>query len=509
MDVGRAMEKTIIKIIDLDHKKKNISSINWVNNLQAEGIHVSFLSNPCQLTKTIGEVPDISEIEIRHLFTPKMWTKVQGNEAAGAICISHLRALHECLSEKPEANTFIIIEGDVTEHQNTHQLMSAFLAVWHGNKHLENTRYAALTFSDWHSGYSQTVRGNSQTVPDSVIAPYFKMVNLPMQKNQYGDWRYQFVGQGARAIAYDRTFLQQVLDLKVSSYWDMHLLEILTKQSNEEWQKNPKNHQPFKATVCDPPIFEHVPKFEERFRGSERLKAGAVNQAEETSYYITLALTHEWGLINRLQTMALVGAIAGLYRVGLYVCWEPKKACNSTFAETNCLDMSSEVFLSIPFIKIYNDPKGSDWRAAVNNQHWHLAHFESQCQVDMGLEFLWENLATLAERTGEYYMLKTLLPSLREKITEDYCWQLINITDAVYKKAFDYVEASRSGGLKQVAIHCRRGDHKYMNCDVHKEKQAPDAFDIEVQWENGDNMMQDFSFNKEGQSSTQKRSSMF
>ena len=176
VDVGRAMEKTIIKIIDLDHKRKDISSINWVNKLQAEGIHVSFLSNPCKLTKTIGEVPDISEIEIRHLFTPKMWTKVQEHEPAGAICISHLRALHECLSEKPDANTFIIIEGDCTEHQNTHQLMSAFLAVWHGNKHLENTRYAALTFSDWHSGYSQTVRSNSQVVPDLYVALSFQDV---------------------------------------------------------------------------------------------------------------------------------------------------------------------------------------------------------------------------------------------------------------------------------------------------------------------------------------------
>ena len=45
-----------------------------------------------------------------------------------------------------------------------------------------------------------------------------------------------------------------------------------------------------KIFVCwtsDPPMFTHVQVFTERFRGSGRLQATAVNPAEETSYYVT------------------------------------------------------------------------------------------------------------------------------------------------------------------------------------------------------------------------------
>ena len=109
-----------------------------------------------------------------------MRAKVQANKIAGAICISHLRCLHEMLSMNPEANTFIVLEGDVTSHGNTHQLMSAFLANWHGNQHLKDTLYCALTFSDWHSGYSQELRSRGEVVPGSIIAPDFKIVSLQL-----------------------------------------------------------------------------------------------------------------------------------------------------------------------------------------------------------------------------------------------------------------------------------------------------------------------------------------
>ena len=77
-------------------------------------------------------------IGISHM---KIMRHLVDNNIAGGICISHLRALHECVAENPDANTIIIMEGDVTANQNTHQLMSAFLANWHGNEALKNTKY--------------------------------------------------------------------------------------------------------------------------------------------------------------------------------------------------------------------------------------------------------------------------------------------------------------------------------------------------------------------------------
>ena len=70
---------------------------------------------------------------------------------------------------------------------------------------------------------------------------------------------------------------------------------------------------------------------------------------------------------------------------------------------------------------------------------------------------------------------------------------LINVTDSVYKKAFDYVEVSRTSGGSQVAVHCRRGDHKYMNCGVHVEENRAKAFEIQMQWEEGDSKLQEIN----------------
>ena len=295
------------------------------------------------------------------------------------------------------------------------------------------------------------------------------------------------MGQGARAICYSREFANKILGMAVGNYWDMHLLDVLSNEATANYNRDPRHYNKFLACVVDPSIFEHIPSFEKRFRGSGRLESSAVNAAEETSYYITLALTHEWGAVNRLQTIALVGAIAGMYRVGLYICWKVSKACPGKFNATNCFDSSSEAYASIPFIRVFDDPNSSDWRAACNNQHWCLGHFESQCQVAMGLKYLWSQLEEKAAKEHDTYMVKTLLPALKDKFTEDFAWGLINIQDAVYKKAYDYIVDCKSmTDMKQVAVHIRRGDHRYMNCDVHVEKQSDNAMNILSQWNQAD-----------------------
>ena len=104
-----------------------------------------------------------------------------------------------------------------------------------------------------------------------------------------------------RAMCYNREFAYKIIGMAVDNYWDMHLLDVLSHWGTIEYERNPKNYKKFLACVVDPSIFEHIPSFEKRFRGSGRLESSAVNAAEETSYYITLALTHEWGAVNRLR----------------------------------------------------------------------------------------------------------------------------------------------------------------------------------------------------------------
>ena len=68
-----------------------------------------------------------------------MWKRVRNEPQADAISISHLRALHELLNEHPISNTFIIVVHDMEPKANWYELISAFLANWHGNPDLKRT----------------------------------------------------------------------------------------------------------------------------------------------------------------------------------------------------------------------------------------------------------------------------------------------------------------------------------------------------------------------------------
>ena len=119
------------------------------------------------------------------------------------------------------------VEGDVRETTNTCTMFEADLANMFGNKHMKKCQYVALTFSEWHSGHAKKARLESGNLPDSMVKPYCKVTSLPFLQDKSGNWRYAFVGQGARAIAFRAPLARQLLDEKVSSFWDMHLLNFM------------------------------------------------------------------------------------------------------------------------------------------------------------------------------------------------------------------------------------------------------------------------------------------
>ena len=98
-----------------------------------------------------------------------MWQKVCLEPVCGAISTSILRALHEAVAQNPRATLIIVLEGDVEPTENTTQLIAASIANWFGNPELQKTKYVALTFSDWHSGYSTQVRNDARSVKNSIL----------------------------------------------------------------------------------------------------------------------------------------------------------------------------------------------------------------------------------------------------------------------------------------------------------------------------------------------------
>ena len=359
-----------------------------------------------------------------------------------------------------------------------------------GNPELKETKYIALTFSDWHIAYSNQVRQDATILKSSNIAPYLRLIQAPILKNWWGNYYYKWVGQGTRAIAYSATFVQELLATRVNHFIDLHILEMLTTQRNEGYEK--WKDQPNLALIADPPLWKHVPSFTKRFRGSGRLQQQAVTTAEEEAYYITVNLNKEWGLSNRLQTIALLASICNAYRFGMYVLWVSRKACPDDFEEFAVIDESSQVFDGIPFIKIYKDEKDSNWRAALRSQHWCKGNFFSQCQVQMGLTYFFNELWKHGRYNRDTHLTDVMLPALQHILTQDFALALINCTDSIHQEAYQYIHPSGVKRGKQVAIHVRRGDHRYANCDAKcwDPVNIPEQKELFEQWEDADTEVQ-------------------
>jgi len=486
VDPGEAMAQTAIKIIALNPTAQRHASEQWYQDLLAEGVSITYLANPCTLHRIEGRDKTLAEVESLFVFGDFMNKKVLEYPNAGAIAISHLRALHELRTQHPKAGLLIVLEEDVKPRvgSNTTQLMAALIANWFGNPSLRETAYCALTFSEWHAGYSTTARQESRRVKGSHVQPYFWMKALPAEVPHFGQGvhAYKFIGQGARALAYSPEFADHILNKRVNTFYDLHVLSEVSMWRHLHSKDGKDN--PNMATFVDPPIFNHEGDFSSRFRGSGRLESNAVNKAEQDSFYITVDLSKEWGFCNRVGMICLMGGICSLFRMGMYILWSKTKACNACFDELVEFDTESQVYQDLPFVKVYDNSRDSNWMAAKSNQNWCKANFHSQCQVDMGLEFFFQTLRDLPSDDEQHLLIKKLVPSLQEKIDSAACWQLLKVKPWIQHGAEEFIGSCRGKMQRQVAIHVRRGDHKFLNC-IKKSQEEEDSdkrCDILHQW---------------------------
>jgi hypothetical protein len=158
-DPGWYCKCTSIKIIEMSEEVK---ANYWMETdfwkfCKAEHINISFLEKPCVMNhvSTNNGNKSIEQIESKHLFEKHFWPKILEEPVAGAICISHLRALNSALAENRNNQLTIVLEGDVRTTENTIPLFCAFLANWYGNPEVKDCNYVALSWSDWHLGYAK------------------------------------------------------------------------------------------------------------------------------------------------------------------------------------------------------------------------------------------------------------------------------------------------------------------------------------------------------------------
>jgi len=95
--------------------------------------------------------------------------------------------------------------------------------------------YTALTFSEWHPGYSHKVHELARRgIPGTKSGAYFSMCSLPVQSEPGGN--YQFIGQGGRALAYRSTWAEHLMSQQVSMFWDVWIINQLSQQ-RRYWEK--------------------------------------------------------------------------------------------------------------------------------------------------------------------------------------------------------------------------------------------------------------------------------
>jgi hypothetical protein len=434
----------------------------------------------------------IEQIETQHVFEKAFWPRVVEEPVAGAICISHLRALSEALAENKNTQLTVILEGDVKTTENTVTLFCAFLANWYGNGNLHSTNYVALSWSDWHLGYSKKMTSATK-VKNSKLGRYFELYKLPMNIHKNA---YDFVGQGARALAFSCKFSEKVISTKVGGYWDLHLLSLLAKEERElEARGWYTSHI---ALVATPVMFTHVPSMGCRFRGSGRLLSLTETPSEKLSQYICLDLSKEWGLANRLQTMVLWTMFCSMTNLGMYVLWEPKTACPITFSELFHVDLSSWPTARIPFIRVLDDHRHNQWKAAVSECGWNLGYICSQTLPEAGIEYwmdTWKQIHQKLEEPLKSFLAKRL--TMVGEVTKhvDEYWLKFGINEDILQEAKDFCQMHnmQNSGILHVGFHLRRTDFKRNNCTEllgkgRMTKEAED--DLVSRWSHADDEFQ-------------------
>ena len=465
-EIRELLQKVEVKIIEhRPEKHDELMGTQWVQELLAEGINVSVLSNPCILERVPNAIKKntISTPELRHAFEEKQWARISKEMAGGACAISNIRGLNEALEQNPKAELIITVEGDVTPTKNVLQLIACLVPNFLMNTELQECKYVALSFANWHNWHDSKVRGKAKMVQGTWMPPYFKVLKLPMTKMGDQVWRYDFVGQGARAIAFRRDFAEEVCNTKINDWYDLLLLGILSQKRMKSYWSH--KDQPNLACLVDPPLFTHEPDFSERFRGSGRLKSLATNEAEESSYYICLDLgAGKYGYCNRVQTVALMIGLASVLRYGLYINWPQNEACTNKMEEVVQLQEDAPLYAKVPFVTVFDDRDDPNWSHAKKNRTWCRGVFEHNCEVQHGIDLFLSLVQSTAESEGRDYILNNLLPELKQELTPEKCWETIGVPQQVEDEVDQFLANFRDSRYpRKVGFHVRRGDYAWFN----------------------------------------------
>jgi hypothetical protein len=279
---------------------------------------------------------------------------------------------------------------------------------------------------------------------------------------------------------------------KISKYWDLHVISLAADTFNRLYHVYDK-WCPAVYTLLEPIPFNHPIVMHQRLRGSGRLEAMSGGFVEEHAFYLMIDLSAQYGLANRLQTLAFWATFCSMHQAGMYVLWEPKEACDCTFNEIfEKIKTDIPPFDKIPFITILDDPNESFWKAPKSHQYFCLGTVRSQCEYRLALGLLKDSMEATLEREPTWAPLyEKPIDLVKQYMVDDTSlWSdIFSLQPDILDEFDEYKNRYMQSDREHSAIHVRRGDWKYMNCTLKMEDPKLSRHErtrIKQMWEDAD-----------------------
>ena len=449
-------------VVCIEHPERLLSS-PFIGFLEEVAVPVSSLQCPCkpESLEDAATGSAIAQIEWKHACTREFWDHVvedRKNYIPIAICVAHMRAIHQCLSQLKgptlHDSYIAIFEEDVefTTGAETAFVSCAEYLYWQQQQEegsrLRNPDLIWLSHSTQNMNQLGRV-GSSRQVWKHPLS-HFQLRELTWLANDKGKGkggkamdRPAWVGQGSRAYVLSAEFAQVLLTQRIDNYWDLHMIDLIQGSRGSR-----------AALLAFPMLARHDVDTARGDRGSGKLQT-ILGEHKDVDYILIKCTL---GLFNRIRTICMALWVAHFHAVGVTVEWHVNEACDMAFEDVMRMpDLNAALDLEVPFLRIETvktsrlmGPSRMYWRFVVHK----VGEINSQVSFFNGVDFVREMWNDIFPQELQPYIPQT------EEGFEASLYKRFRCHQTLEDQVRDYMRGCGSVGARHVGIHCRRGDLK-------------------------------------------------
>lgn len=487
IDLEQQWRRVVVRVIDHDRAQVGrwTASSFWQSCLRL-GIDIRNDLSPCTLRRDTHPCTGrefFPAIEIMHMCTQDFWaSQARENPSTLAVAVAHMRVLHDIReAHHPLGGWGLVLERDTVPSENAFYLFQCTLRdLALGAEAADGVRYVSLCVSTDRVDHLNLILAAAGSVRTGASTRH-RLIPFPWKKNPSGSFQLEHLGQGGRAYLIHTDLIEHLLSKKLWLWWDVFMNGEIPRFSMSRFGRESEMNT---ARFCFPPAFSHPVNVTEVTRGSSRLEAHVVSPAEKISPYVTLSLTKEWGLANRLCTLAALYTLASLAGWGVHLYWVKTMACDAFLSD---VVPTPPTFGSLPGL-------------AFLHVHYHWTHFQAMQSRDQP-----QNQANTAFQATPSMFHEQLLRSLRsvqppcppellrrvEEADFSAGWRALHFHESIQASAMAYLRRWPSDAT-HTAVHVRRGDLKRR--DLHQASERGSrvqASDVQHHYDDADLEVED------------------